>query len=188
MRMVQQQQPHREQPQPPLLSYRLTAPPYADWAQEYAHLKLGKLLEPENQRLLREDAMGIPQWTAWPEEQHYRVPEGDGNSSSTPWTVFPLCHCFPAHDASQLTWVPATANCVPHTVRLLQECCGADLRTALWSRLDAGALLEAHTGWADLANFVLRVHVPVMIPSQSLLRHVGGRLRRSARARPTARL
>jgi Aspartyl/Asparaginyl beta-hydroxylase len=38
------------------------------------------------------------------------------------------------------------------------------LWTALFSRLGADSVLEAHTGWADLANHVVRVHVPVAVP------------------------
>ena len=46
----------------------------------------------------------------------------------------------------------------------LLEALGPTLRTALFSRLEPRTTLSAHTGWADLANHVLRVHIPLIIP------------------------
>lgn len=145
----------------PELSYRLVAPPYLDAAAHY----------PETIRLLREtlhilqaEAKQIPHWAAWPEQQHYQAAAEDENGEDgAPWNVFPLCYCFPAHDASRRRWVPATTAAVPETTRLLRSL-GDVLRTALFSRLDPGARLEAHTGWQDLANHVVRLHVPLDIP------------------------
>lgn len=161
----------------PVISYRLTAPPYIDYAAEYQdilHCQVQKLLEPEALHILQAEVASIPQWTAWPEQQHYRAAsslaaaedEDETNGSGlAPWNVFPLCHCFPANDVTQRQWIAVTAAHVPGTVQLLQTLVGDTLRTALYSRLDPDSVLEAHTGWADLANHVYRVHVPVDIPS-----------------------
>jgi Aspartyl/Asparaginyl beta-hydroxylase len=154
----------------PSISYRLTAPPYIDYKDYYAGAKgccqLQLLLEPPAQRILQQEVASIPQWTAWPEQQHYRAPADiDGPA---PWNVFPLCHCFPANDVTHRQWIPATAAHVPKTVQLLKDVVGDTLRTALFSRLDPDSVLEAHTGWADLANHVYRVHVPISIPDGNL--------------------
>lgn len=82
--------------------------------------------------------------------------------------MFPLAYCFPADTSDNLTWVKETAEHCPGTVDLIQTILGSRLRTALWSRLDADSVLEAHTGWADLANHVLRVHIPVDVPPNNL--------------------
>ena len=41
------------------------------------------------------------------------------------------------------------------------------MRTALFSRLEPNTTLGAHTGWADLANHVLRLHIPLVVPTSS---------------------
>jgi aspartyl/asparaginyl beta-hydroxylase (cupin superfamily) len=51
-------------------------------------------------------------------------------------------------------------------MKLLQTL-GPILRTALFSRLDAGSRLGAHTGWEDLANHVLRIHIPLIVPGNT---------------------
>ena len=40
------------------------------------------------------------------------------------------------------------------------------VRTALLSRLGPDTRLSAHTGWEDLANFVLRVHLTLVVPGE----------------------
>jgi aspartyl/asparaginyl beta-hydroxylase (cupin superfamily) len=147
--------------------HRLVSPPYVD-ARKYFPKEV-QLLH-ENIDLIRAEASLIAHWTAWPEQQHYQAAsendvddDDDGNNSGAPWNVFPLCYCFPANDVTQRHWIPLTTAVVPQTFRVLQAL-GNKLRTALFSRLDAGARLEAHTGWEDLANHVLRLHVPLDIP------------------------
>jgi len=142
---------------------RLVSPPYCSAQQEYP-----QLLEPllENLHVLQREALQIGHWTAWPEEQHYSSPPtADGVAA---WTVFPLCYCFPASDVSQRKWVDATCQFVPDTVALLKRHLGDTLRTALLSRLQPRATLEAHTGWQDLANHVLRIHIPLVVPDGGL--------------------
>jgi len=136
---------------PPLVQYRMVSPPYQSHAQEYPGL-LDALLQ--GVRFIREEAQKIPQWTAWPEQNHY---------SDASWNVFPLCYTFPAEDITQRKWVHKTCAFVPETTKLLQTL-GPALRTALFSRLDPGARLGTHTGWSDLANHVLRAHIPLIVP------------------------
>lgn len=144
----------------PIVAYRVTAPPYFNFDMEYNHCQIKKFLEPQIQMILRKEVESIPLWTAWPEQEHYVATD----NGQAPWNVFPVCHCFPANDNTKFTWIQATAEHIPRTVQFLQRFVGPYLRTALFSRLDPEAVLEAHTGWADLANHVLRVHVPVEIP------------------------
>lgn len=56
-----------------------------------------------------------------------------------------------------------TCAFAPRTSALLRDL-GPALRTALFSRLEPKTTLSAHTGWEDLANHVLRVHIPLVVP------------------------
>jgi ornithine lipid ester-linked acyl 2-hydroxylase len=70
----------------------------------------------------------------------------------------------PAYDASKSQWLEPNVICCPFTVSLLRRIAGPFLRTALFSRLGPHTQLHVHTGWADLANYVLRCHLPLVIP------------------------
>jgi hypothetical protein len=154
-------------PTTPYYNIRLVAPPYINAAIEYPSLQA--LTEPHCLEIMKNEVARIPQWTAWPEQQHYQVKRiNDDDCDTAPWHVFPLCHCFPADHIQNRKWIPLTAAHVPQTVALLMEHLGDVLRTALFSRLDPGAVLEAHTGWQDLANHVYRVHVPLLVPPGGL--------------------
>jgi hypothetical protein len=150
--------------------YRLVSPPYLNLDEEYPGANLfARLFSKEALDIFTEDALSVPQWTPWPETAHYKV-SSFGNEK--PWTVFPLCHCFPANEPDNFTWVPFTKSFVPRTCRLLEDALRYDngqsyLRTALFSQLAPRSVLEEHTGWADLANHVLRLHIPLVVPSNS---------------------
>jgi hypothetical protein len=161
--------------------YRLQCPPYVHLLEEYP-ASCQALFEPETLKVFTEEALRIPQWTPWPETHHYSV-SSDGNTK--PWTVFPLCYCFPSNQPENLAWVEATKTCCPRSCQLLQDILGITLRTALFSRLAPHATLEAHTGWADLANHVLRLHIPLVIPPGGLCgTWVDGCVETHAHARP----
>ena len=149
--------------------YRVVAPPYQNHDDIYMDQLKNIFLNQENLELVINEAKSIPQWTAWPERNHYQS-DYDNNTEVTnsaypaSWTVFPLCHTFPASDVSARKWIPKTCAFVPQTTLLLKEL-GPVLRTALFSRLEPHTTLGSHTGWADLANHVLRVHIPLVVPS-----------------------
>ena len=153
---------------------RMASPPYLSDSQDYEAAMLEPLVA--QWRVIREEALQIPQWTAWPETQHYskaRSKSSDDDSDDDEpfhptWNVFPLCHCFPANQPEKKVWIDKTCAFVPRTVQLLQQHLGPVLRTALFSRLDPETTLEAHTGWSDLANHVIRCHLPLMVPEGGL--------------------
>ena len=157
----------------PTISYRIVGPPYMDLSELDPQLhSLPKLLQPEVRVILQQEVARIADFfIAWPEPQHYE-------DSGTSWNVFPLCHCFPGDNISQRRWIPRTCAYVPQTVALLKDCFAPStdgtaphwlLRTALYSRLAPDAVLQAHTGWADLANSVLRLHIPIELPDEPRL-------------------
>jgi hypothetical protein len=150
----------------PVIKHRMISPPYLSHEQEYPGL-LKEILD--NIHVIREEAIRIPQWTAWPERNHYSssAEEGDENDPYAAWTVFPLCHTFPADDVRCKRFIETTCSFVPKTTALLRRL-GPSLRTALFSRLDGRTTLGTHTGWSDLANHVLRVHVPLVVPPGGL--------------------
>ena len=97
-------------------------------------------------------------WFDWPETTLY---DAAGGAS---WRVLPFCHTFPASDASKTAWLAPAAAACPQTAALLRRIPG--LRTALFSRMGPGTVLEPHAGWADLSNHVLRVHMPLLVPGE----------------------
>jgi hypothetical protein len=148
--------------------YRLVCPPYLNLHQEYRNSRVAELLSPKSIDVFTKDALSIPHWTPWPESVHYKVNSSNGETTM-PWTVFPLCYCFPANQPQNLTWVSTTRSYVPKTCALLEEVLGPlYIRTALFSQLAPNSVLEAHTGWADLANHVLRLHIPLVVPMEHL--------------------
>ncbi|KAJ1424669.1 hypothetical protein B484DRAFT_316921, partial [Ochromonadaceae sp. CCMP2298] len=78
--------------------------------------------------------------------------------------VFPLVHTFPAYQPERMQWIESTCAHCPHTTRLLRTL-QPFIRTALFSKLGPGTKLSSHTGWADLANYVLRSHLCLDIPT-----------------------
>jgi len=143
--------------------FRPVSPPYISHDEFYPGL-----LHPLMQRLqiIRDEALAIPRWTAWPERQHYSTKSE--NPDSPTWTVFPLCYCFPANLVENRKWIETTCSFVPNTTSLLRTFLGDRLRTALFSRLESETILEAHIGWEDLANHVFRVHLPLVVPPGDL--------------------
>ena len=111
----------------------------------------------DNAHIMLAEALKVPKWTPWPEDL-FDVRYGNAHE----WTVFPFLHTFPAQDESKITWVESTCTHCPQTAQLLRGI--PNIRTALFSRLGPHTDLSAHTGWADLANHVLRCHVSLSIP------------------------
>uniref|UniRef100_A0A7S4JUW8 Aspartyl/asparaginy/proline hydroxylase domain-containing protein n=1 Tax=Odontella aurita TaxID=265563 RepID=A0A7S4JUW8_9STRA len=176
LRPAPQSKPREPSADPPLL-HRLVSPPYHSHAHLYPDA-LSALLDPANLTSVIEEARSIPQWTAWPETAHYSSSSDDGSVVS--WTVFPLCHTFPASDPSRRKFIRGTCRHAPRTTALLRTGeLGELVRTALFSRLAPGTNLGAHTGWADLANHVLRVHIPLIVPGDDV--DGGGEERRDPR-------
>mmetsp|Transcript_36480 Transcript_36480/g.83222 ORF Transcript_36480/g.83222 Transcript_36480/m.83222 type:complete len:211 (+) Transcript_36480:2647-3279(+) len=68
-----------------------------------------------------------------------------------------------AETGTRRVFVDKMCSFVPETTRLLRAL-GPALRTALFSRLNPRTRLNTHTGWSDLANHVLRVHIPLAVP------------------------
>ncbi|KAL3804508.1 hypothetical protein HJC23_002547 [Cyclotella cryptica] len=153
-----------ERPLEKAIKHRMISPPYLSLEQEYPGL-LDPILN--NLKLIREEVARIPQWTAWPERNHYSSSTNDENNLYAAWTVFPLCHTFPADDVRHRKFIEKTCSFVPLTTSLLKGI-GSPLRTALFSRLDKRTTLGTHTGWSDLANHVLRLHVPLFVPTGDL--------------------
>lgn len=153
-----------ERPKQMVIKHRMVSPPYLSLEQEYPGL-LDPILN--NLKLIREEVARIPQWTAWPERNHYSSCTDDENTLYAAWTVFPLCHTFPADDVRHRKFIEKTCSFVPLTTSLLKDI-GSSLRTALFSRLDKRTTLGTHTGWSDLANHVLRLHIPLVVPTGKL--------------------
>lgn len=79
-------------------------------------------------------------WQEWPERKL---------SKDNKWTVFPLCGFG--------KWSERNCSKCPKTAAMLKKIPG--IVTAGFSKLEEGAILEKHQGWAELSNHVLRNHL-----------------------------
>ena len=95
-------------------------------------------------------------WQPWPEKSLIKL--GDTNA----WTVLPLLHTLPSNDVANSVWVQEFVSALPITTAVLRSV--PNIRTALISRMKPLTLLAPHSGYADMANHVLRVHVPLTLP------------------------
>ena len=130
-------------------------PNYYDWSSIFPQLQVLR----DNIDTLREEVASISgNWVPWPEE-HY-----SSDASSADWTVFPFLHTFPAYDPEKSVWLGSTCGLCSRTASLLRGVDG--IRTALFSKLGGGTVLSSHTGWSDLANYVLRCHINLSIPGE----------------------
>eukprot|EP01036_Dinobryon_divergens_P025987 gene25987-34587_t len=130
---------------------------FFDWEHIYPQLKL--LLE--NIDIIKQEAKSIPKWVPWPED-HFKISNSYSNKD---WTVFPLLHTFPADNTDKMAWIGSTTAICPETSNLLRQLL-PNIRTALFSKLGPQTELSNHTGWADLANHVLRLDLlrPPTVP------------------------
>ena len=73
-----------------------------------------------------------------------------------------MVHTFPADRPELTTWIDQNCELVPKTTALLQKIPG--IRDAFFSELGPGVVLDEHFGYADQSNYVLRCHVPLIVP------------------------
>lgn len=105
----------------------------------------------ENVDIISNELDGVlndPCWQPWPEKLW-------DESLGHEWKVIPL-FAFGR-------WASLYCEKFPQTKSLLSSI--PTLRTALFSRLGPKTILKPHTGWAELANNVLRCHLGIKIPS-----------------------
>ncbi|TMW60230.1 hypothetical protein Poli38472_000272 [Pythium oligandrum] len=134
--------------------YDADLPNFYSYAQVFPQLEVLK----ENYDVILEEMLAVQAGAAWPfwPEKHYKEEQSE-------WRVFPFCYTFPAYDASRTTWVDHTCSLCPRTVEILRSIPG--IRTALFSKLGPQTKLNAHRGWADLSNHILRCHLGLIVPT-----------------------
>lgn len=142
--------------EPPRVSWEglRVAPCFYDWHEVYPFLAP---LAARRADILAE-LTAATRWFDWPETSLYSPEAGHS------WKVFPFLHTFPAWDATKSVWVDESVAACPRTAALLRKVPG--IRTALFSRMGPTTHLATHAGWADLANFVLRIHLPLYVPDE----------------------
>jgi hypothetical protein len=128
---------------------------FYDWKEVYPD-ELQKIHDNIDVIIGEAMTMSTKPWIPWPEESL-------NGGNPTDWTVFPFLHTFPALDESRSRWISSTCNSCPKTYELLKSI--PNIRTALFSRMSGNTTLSTHTGWCDLANYVLRIHICLHIPN-----------------------
>ena len=100
--------------------------------------------------LIKEEISNIGEWIDWPEKDLYL------NNPTFDWKIFP----FYGFDY----WIEKNCNRCPILTEQLKNI--PELRTATLSKLGPKTVLKPHTGWADLANKVLRCHFGINVPEK----------------------
>lgn len=131
---------------------------YFDWKVCYPFLDT---LFKNKDKITEEMKQLTSNWTPWPEYNLYSAKDQAGD-----WTVVPFVHTFPATDPSKTQWITANCEKCPQTYQVLKSI--PNLRTALFSRLGPMTRISSHQGWADLANYVLRCHFPLIMPKKRM--------------------
>jgi len=90
-------------------------------------------------------------------------PELTYDKDTQTWKNFWLVHTFPADRPELTTWIESNCQLVPKTAALLRQIPG--VRDAFFSELGPGVVLDEHYGYADQSNFVLRCHIPLVVPT-----------------------
>jgi len=97
-------------------------------------------------------------WIPWPEKNLY-------DNKRYKWDVIPLLYTFPSCDVSKQKWIQKNCDLFPNTVNLLKNI--PNIRTALFSKMGSQTVIDPHTGWGELSNYVLRCHIPIYIPKEN---------------------
>ncbi|GBG26658.1 Aspartate beta-hydroxylase domain-containing protein 2 [Hondaea fermentalgiana] len=137
------------------------APRYYDWREYFPEVQ--GLLDHFDELVEEMKTLTSGRWCPWPEYKLYQAEDQFGD-----WKVIPLMHTFPAWDSKRTKLIEGNCKACPLTMSLLKKIPG--LRTVLYSRLGPRTRLSSHQGWADLANYVLRCHLPLVLPTDEKFR------------------
>lgn len=132
------------------------APRYYDWREYFPEIQ--GLIDNYDDIVEEMKTLTSGRWCPWPEYKLYSANDQNGD-----WKVIPLMHTFPAWDSKRTKLIEGNCLACPKTMSLLNKIPG--LRTVLFSRLGPRTRLSSHQGWADLANYVLRCHLPLVLPN-----------------------
>ena len=128
---------------------------FYNWKELYPSLKN---LE-GNIDIIKKELSHNNYWLPWPEKNLY-------NNKNYSWDIIPLLHTFPSYNIKNQKWIEETSNLFPLTVHLLKNI--PNIRTALFSKMGKKTIIDSHTGWGELSNYVLRCHIPIHIPDKEM--------------------
>jgi hypothetical protein len=109
----------------------------------------------ENTEIIKNEIENNTYWVPWPEKNLY-------NNDSYKWDIIPFVYTLPSNNVNNKKWIKFYCEKFPKTTKLLKEIPG--LRTALISKMGKYTIIDSHTGWGELSNYVLRCHIPLYIP------------------------
>jgi len=89
----------------------------------------------------------------WPEKNLYK--------KLMEWKIIPICYTMPSNDIKYQIWINSVERFIPNIYNFIKSL--KNVRTALISKMGKNVLLKKHRGWADVANHVLRCHLPIII-------------------------
>ena len=126
---------------------------FYNWEKLYPLLQILK----DNISVMEKELSDNDFWIPWPEKNLYK-------NKTYKWDVIPLLYTFPSYNIKKKKWIKETCYLFPNTVSLLKNI--PNIRTALFSKMGPETIIESHTGWGELSNYVLRCHIPIFIPDK----------------------
>lgn len=100
----------------------------------------------KNHKNILKDILKIKNnWIEWPEKTLYK---GDT------WKIVPF-YAFGKY-------IDSSCKLCPNIYNIIKKI--PNKKTVLLSKLKANTKLDAHMGWADLANYILRCHYGIIVP------------------------
>lgn len=90
---------------------------------------------------------------SWPEKDLY-----DKNMT---WKIIPICYTVPSDNIKNQIWINSVEKFIPKIYNFVKSL--KNVRTALISKMGKNVSLKPHQGWADVANHVLRCHLPIIV-------------------------
>ena len=88
-------------------------------------------------------------------------PEKDLYDKEMTWKIIPICYTVPSDDINKQIWINSAKKFIPKIYKFVKSL--KNVRTALISKMGKNVSLKPHQGWEDVANHVLRCHLPIII-------------------------
>jgi len=123
---------------------------YDNWIKVFPNIKI---LEDNYEIIKNEIKNYTNEWVDWPEMKL---------SPNKKWKVIPLLYTFPNVEKKNMIWLSKFTQELPKLTSILKSIKG--IRSAIVSKIGPSNILLKHQGWACLANYVLRVHLPIIVP------------------------
>jgi hypothetical protein len=90
------------------------------------------------------------------------------------WRIIPICACAPSNKPENMMWITNCERFIPNIYNFVKSL--KNVRSAIISRMGKNVKLKVHQGWADVANYILRCQLPIIVEKEKSGLIVNGEL------------